>query len=102
MEQPQDQTNAAGGLSAVDRSVRAWLEAQRINGGSHGFECVGVEKLTKFAESMIIEERVACELRCAKTVVLLDGHHGYTALKVQQMMMDAISMRSNVTISGSR
>lgn len=41
-------------------------------------------------------ERVAAELRCANTCVLLDGHHGYTALKVQEMMMAAVSMRSNL------
>ena len=46
-------------------------------------------------------ERVACELRCAKTEVLLPDHHGYTALKVQEMMMDAISERSNVELTGS-
>ena len=42
-----------------------------------------------------VVEREACELRCAKTPVLIDGHHEYTALKVQAMMMEAVSMRSN-------
>ena len=42
------------------------------------------------------EERKAAELRCAKTPVLLDGHHAYTALSVQTMMMNAVSMPSNV------
>lgn len=40
-------------------------------------------------------ERVAAELRCAKTPVLIDGHHEYTALSVQRLLMDAISERSN-------
>lgn len=44
------------------------------------------------------EERVAAELRCAKTPVLVDGHHEYTALKVQAMMMEAV--RSNAELTG--
>lgn len=47
-------------------------------------------------QKLIRAERVAAELRCAKTPVILEGHHAYTALQVQQMMMDAVSMRSNV------
>lgn len=54
-----------------------------------------LEMLERFAELVADHERVAAELRCAKTPVLLDGHHGYTALKVQEMMMAAVSMRSN-------
>ncbi len=41
-------------------------------------------------------ERKAAQLRCLKTPVLLPGLHPYTALKVQQMMTDAVGMRSNV------
>ena len=41
-------------------------------------------------------ERKAAELRCLKTAVLLEGLHPYTALKVQEMMSDAVGMRSNV------
>ena len=50
--------------------------------------------LAEFVKSEIAAERVAAELRCANTPVLLDGHHEYTALKVQAMMMDSVSMRS--------
>lgn len=46
-------------------------------------------------EAGALDERVACELRCAKTPVLLQGHHEYTALNVQKMMMEAISERPN-------
>lgn len=51
--------------------------------------------LERFAELIAGNERVEAELRCAKTDVLLDGHHEYTALKVQEMMMNAVSTRSN-------
>ncbi len=44
----------------------------------------------------IEEECKAAQLRCLKTPVLLPGLHPYTALKVQQMMTDAVGMRSNV------
>lgn len=57
---------------------------------------ITTERIFAAMRSVAEKERVACELRCAKTSVLLDGHHGYTALKVQQMMIDAISLRSNV------
>jgi hypothetical protein len=53
------------------------------------------DEICAIARTMVSEERAAAELRCAKTPVLLDGHHEYTALKVQAMMMDAVSMRSN-------
>lgn len=56
--------------------------------------------LLEFARKLAIVELTDGELRCAATPVLLDGLHEYTALKVQAMMMDAISMRSNVEFSG--
>ena len=57
------------------------------------------EKHFEYAiQDAVRTERVACELRCAKTEVLLPDHHGYTALKVQEMMMDAISERSNIEL----
>lgn len=56
--------------------------------------------LLEFARKLAIVERTDGELRCAKTPVLLDGLHEYTALKVQAMMMDAVSMRSNVELRG--
>ena len=43
-----------------------------------------------------IREREACKAACAATAVLLPGHHEYTALSVQKLLMDAISERSNV------
>lgn len=54
-----------------------------------------IAELERFAELVAGAERVEAELRCAKTPVLLNDHHGYTALKVQEMMMAAVSMRSN-------
>ena len=54
-----------------------------------------IAELERFAELVAEAERVESELRCAKTLVLLDGHHEYTALKVQEMMMAAVSMRAN-------
>ena len=54
-----------------------------------------IAELERFAELVASAERVEAELRCAKAPVLLDGHHEYTALKVQEMMMAAVSMRAN-------
>jgi hypothetical protein len=46
---------------------------------------------------MVSVEGTAAERPWCKTPVLLDGLHEYTALKVQAMMMDAVSMRSSAT-----
>jgi hypothetical protein len=29
----------------MSNTIGAWLEAQRINGGSHGFECIGIARM---------------------------------------------------------
>ena len=63
---------------------------------------VFAESLARTAwDAATAAERKDAELRCAKTSVLLDGHHAYTALSVQTMMMDAVSMRSNAELRGA-
>ena len=72
----------------------AWWEAhgQFCRAGGGDYEKTFAFRAWEAAEQA---ERIACELRIAKTQVLIEGNHEYTALKVQQMMMDAVSMRSN-------
>ena len=74
-----DEVAAASGYSGVDMGTMY---------GEFAFEV---------ACRAVLAERVACEIRCARTPVLVDGHHAYTALKVQAMMMRAVS---NVELSG--
>lgn len=98
MQTEQIENEDASGQSlsnaGLERSFEAWWKTHgqfhRAGGGQY-------EKTFAYHAWMdsATAERVACELRCAKTAVLLDGHHEYTALKVQEMMMNAVSLRSN-------
>ena len=75
---------------------------EKAGGWSRKWEHMGDGQRAEWeaiAEAVARHERAAAELRCAKTPVLLAGHHGYTALKVQEMMMAAVSMRSNAASS---
>lgn len=40
--------------------LEEWLEAQRVNGGPHGLECVGAERLRQLWGAATAAEREAC------------------------------------------
>lgn len=93
----EDQTEADGSLSGLTGELeRAFELLHGIEWGEAAFSvraCWTDAWLTATGA-----ERKAAELRCARTPVLIDGHHAYTALSVQTMMMNAVSMRSNAEI----
>lgn len=93
-------SNDKGGVSAMSAELErfeAWWQThgQYCRAGGGEYEKTFAFRAWEAAQS---EERVAAELRCAKTPVLIDGHHEYTALKVQALMMDAVSKRSNAVV----
>jgi len=97
-------SNDKGGVSAMSAELErfeAWWQThgQYCRAGGGEYEKTFAFRAWEAAQS---EERVAAELRCAKTPVLIDGHHEYTALKVQALMMDAVSKRSNAEVNGGR
>lgn len=81
-----------------DEFVAEWRRQVREYGS--GVPQEAIDMAEQAWEVATEAERVAAELRCAKTPVLIEGHHEYTALKVQQMVMEAVSMRSNAEAEG--
>ena len=54
--------DAATATTAIYResqkmTLREWLEAQRIHGGPHGLECVGVDRLQQLWDAAVVAER---------------------------------------------
>lgn len=48
---------SSGGGEMVFSDVRSWLDAQRLGGPAHGFECVGVEALSRMWSAAKASER---------------------------------------------
>lgn len=71
-------------------------EANRLDPKRHN--PISTERIFAAMRAAIAVERKASELRCLKTPVLLAGLHPYTALKVQQILAAAVSVRSNAKV----
>ncbi len=48
----------------MNNTIDGWLEAQRIKGGSHGFECIGIARMQQ------VWEAAQKELRQQNTALL--------------------------------
>ena len=81
-----------------EKLTALYNKANRLDPKRHN--PITTERIFAAMREAILAERMEAELRCAKTQVLLNGLHGYTALKVQSMMMKAVSMRSNAALTG--
>ena len=45
----------------MNNTIDGWLEAQRIKGGSHGFECIGIARMQQVWEAAQKELRQQVE-----------------------------------------
>ena len=78
----------------MSNTIDSWLEAQRINNGSHGFECIGIARMQQVWEAAQKELRQqlaeACGLLGGSSEWIRFGstQERYLYAKIQKFILD--------------